>query len=186
MEAELILLSREHLEIIFMLSSSTEVLKNWLLFRQVTGSLHHPHAEGLCKMMSKQAFENVQLDPTAIGSIFLAVTQVYVDTWSTLSKSWNRVLKLWKLRQKQLGICRHQCHKTLDVTDLDAFALLWALTGITSSRKSVESWGMHVVFVSEEERQMLCALEGGGLKECRHQRFLCKGAYQPWVVVLWK
>lgn len=32
MEAELILLSRVHLEIIFMLSSCTEVLKNWLLF----------------------------------------------------------------------------------------------------------------------------------------------------------
>lgn len=59
MEAELILLSREHLEIIFMLSSCTEVLKNWLLFRQVTDSLHYPCAEGLFKVMSKQVFENV-------------------------------------------------------------------------------------------------------------------------------
>lgn len=60
MEAELILISGEHLEIIFTLSSCTEVLKNWLLlFRQVTDSLNYPHAEGLCEVMSKQVYENV-------------------------------------------------------------------------------------------------------------------------------
>ena len=42
-----------------MLSSRTEVLRNWILFRQVTVSRHYPHAEGLCKMLSKQVFENV-------------------------------------------------------------------------------------------------------------------------------
>lgn len=42
-----------------MLSSHTEVLKNWVLFRQVTVSLCYPCAEGLRKMVSKQAFENV-------------------------------------------------------------------------------------------------------------------------------
>lgn len=97
MEAELILLSREHLEIIFMLSSCTEVLKNWLLFRQVTDSLHYPRAEGLCRMMSKQC---MKMSP--IWSVFLAVTRVCVDIWSTLSKSWKRVPKSWKLRLKQI------------------------------------------------------------------------------------
>lgn len=45
---------------------------------------------------------------------------------------------------------------------------------------------MYVVFVSEEERQMLCPLEGGRLKECRDQCFLHKGAYQTQVIVLCK
>lgn len=42
-----------------MLSSRTELLKNWIFFRQVTVSLCYPRAEGLHKMVSKQVFENV-------------------------------------------------------------------------------------------------------------------------------
>lgn len=42
-----------------MLSSCTELLKNWILFSQVTVSLCYQRVEGLRKMVSKHVFENV-------------------------------------------------------------------------------------------------------------------------------
>lgn len=119
MEAELILLSREHLETIFMLPSCTKVLKNWLLFRQVTDNLHYPHAEGLCKIMSKQVYENVH-NSIHISSSYLGMC----GHLKHFIKKLEKVVKLWKLRLKQIGICKHQYHETLDVTDLYAPPLL--------------------------------------------------------------
>lgn len=79
---------------------------------------------------------------STIWSIFLVVTQVCVLTWSILSKSWQRVLKLWKLRLKQIGICKNQYHKSRDVTDLDTPALLWALSQICQHHLSKEGSGV--------------------------------------------